>query len=106
MTIKENKNLTYTIRPQGILALGEEHEIDTREMFLVSINRENKQTLKLNLKTKRNKKKAWIRAENLEGELFLDLLQEQLPKCVEKSYDEILNADFKKEAGRIPWTES
>lgn len=90
------RDLKYTKIPGGSIGPRGEFEMDISKMFLTSVSRENKQTLKLNLKTEINKKNAYIRAGNLKEEQFLDFLQEKLSKnFIGKSYDEIINIDFK-----------
>ena len=107
MEIKDNKDLEYTKIPGGTIGVGDELKMDIKKMLLISIDRENLNTLRLDLKTERNEKRSWIRAKNATGEQFLNLLEKELQEnFIGRSYDEIINTDFKKLASRIPWTEN
>lgn len=90
------KDLQYTKIPGGFIDPGGIFEMDISKMFLLSVDRQNKQALRLNLKTDQNETTAYIRAKNLKEEEFLDFLQEELSKnFIGKSYDEIINTDVK-----------
>lgn len=90
------KDLQYTKIPGGWIGPGGKFEMDTSKMFLSSVDRQNKQTLRLNLKTDQNGTTAYIRAKNLKEELFLDFLEKELGEnFIGKSYDELINTDFK-----------
>ena len=89
------KDLHYTKNPSGIIELGGVLEIDINQMFLLSLGRLNKQTLRLNLKADHREVTAYVRSKNLEEEHFLDFLQQELNKnFIGKSYNEIVNIDF------------
>ena len=55
------KDLHYTKNPSGIIELGGELEIDINQMFLLSLGRLNKQTLRLNLKADHKEVTAYVR---------------------------------------------
>jgi len=107
MKIIDNRNLIYTSIPGGTIGPRDEFEMDIKKMFLFHVERETTQTLRLDLKTEKgNEKKAWIRAKNAMGEKDLNFLGQELKdKFINRSYDEILNTDFKKLASRIPFSE-
>ena len=85
----------YTKNPSGIIELGGVLEIDINQMFLLSLGRLDKQTLRLNLKADHREVTAYVRSKNLEEEHFLDFLQQELNKnFIGKSYNEIVNIDF------------
>jgi len=87
--------LHYTKNPSGIIELGGVLEIDINQMFLLSLGRLDKQTLRLNLKADHREVTAYVRSKNLEEEHFLDFLQQELNKnFIGKSYNEIVNIDF------------
>ena len=89
------KDLHYTKNPSGIIELGGVLEIDINQMFLLSLGRLDKQTLRLNLKADHKEVTAYVRSKNLEEEHFLDFLQQELNKnFIGKSYNEIVNIDF------------
>ncbi|OHA71278.1 MAG: hypothetical protein A3H01_00140 [Candidatus Wildermuthbacteria bacterium RIFCSPLOWO2_12_FULL_40_9] len=89
------KDLHYTKNPSGIIELGGVLEIDINQMFLLSLGRLDKQTLRLNLKADHREVTAYVRSKNLEEEHFLDFLQQELNKnFIGKSYNEIVNIDF------------
>ncbi len=95
MIIKYNKNLTYTQIPGGVVELGGEFEMDIKKMFLVSVDRESRHSLRLDVKVGRNEKKGWIRSKNANGEKNLDFLEKELKeRFINCTYDEILNMDF------------
>ena len=89
------KDLHYTKNPSGIIELGGVLEIDINQMFLLSLGRLDKQTLRLNLKADHKEVTAYVRSKNLEEEHFLDFLQQELNKnFIGKSYNEIVNIEF------------
>ena len=89
------KDLHYTKNPSGIIELGGVLEIDINQMFLLSLGRLDKQTLRLNLKADHREVTAYVRSKNLEEEHFLDFLQQELNKnFIGKSYNEIVNIEF------------
>jgi len=95
MIIKHNKNLTYTKIPGGIIELRGEAEMDIKKMFLISVNREGRQALEMDLKIGKNKKIARIRSKNISGEKDLDFLEKELKeKFISRTYDEILSMNF------------
>lgn len=94
MIIKENQDIEYDI-PGGTIGPMEELELDISKMFLVGLDRESKEKLRLDLKTNINEKKAWVIAKNISGEKFLDLLEKELrEKFIGKNYSEIISNDF------------
>lgn len=93
MLIKENKNLKYDKIPK-VIGFPEDYdklELDPRVCILERFERIND---RLGLYFK-NSSQASIIAKNIEGGREMDLIEKRLESLTGKSYEEILDIDFK-----------
>ena len=90
MKIKESKNLKYDKKPKLSYSFEESNVFEPRFCMLASFSKiENKLEL-----TFRNGSRALIKAKDLGGEAELALINEKLNDFIDKSYEEILEAEF------------
>ena len=90
MKIKESKNLKYDKIPKLTDSFEEDNVFEPRFCILASFNRIGS---KLEL-IFRNGSRAVIIAKNIGGEAEIGLIAQRLNDFINKSYEEILNADF------------
>ena len=90
MKIRESKNLKYNKIPKMTYSYEEINVFQPRNCVLESFKRTND---KLNLHFK-NDTEAAIIARNIEGGREIDLIEQNLPDFIDKSYEELLNTDF------------
>ena len=89
MKIRENKNLKYDKQPWSGDSEGYE-KYDPEKCCLESFDPvDDKMVLYF-----KNGSKAVIKAINVEGGRELDLIESKLPEFIERSYEEILSANF------------
>ncbi len=102
MTIPDNKSLKYTKNPCGWYKGMDKLETDKSKMYLISIERQDKNKLLLRLKTKNIECLASVEAIDAIGTQDLDLIENELKNnFIGHSYKEILNYDFGPKAGRL-----
>lgn len=89
MKIKDSKNLKYDLTPRRGPLEGYE-KFEPRICFLDNFKRIN-DTLYLYFK---NGSQATISAKNIEGGREMDLIADKFNYFLEKTYEDILNADF------------
>jgi len=89
MRIEESKNLKYDKFPWADFIEGHE-KFPIEKCFLENFSRIND---KINLHFK-NSSQAIIKATSIEGGREIDMIEEKLNDFLEKSYEEILDADF------------
>jgi len=90
MKIRESENLRYTKIPKMTTTYEEMNVFQPGHCILENFRRTDD---RLNLYFK-NGTEAVIAAKNIEGGKQIDLIEQNLPDFINKSYEELLNTDF------------
>jgi len=93
--IRNSDNLDFSKMPGGAFSGTEKFFYDLKKTKIVLIERENKNVLRIDIKTDTGSEKhGWLRARNNNGVRELDIIEKNKSAFKGKSYDDLINYKF------------
>ncbi|HEX9722250.1 MAG TPA: nucleotidyl transferase AbiEii/AbiGii toxin family protein [Candidatus Paceibacterota bacterium] len=94
-TIRTSENIEYSKVPGFLLPSRAEHTMDTKRMFIVSLERQDENSIKANLQNEQgNSGSGYIRARTKNGVRELDVIEVDASLLKGQSYDDLLSYQF------------